>query len=212
VKRVFDRRGRGTWDEQTRVREDSRLTERRRADRRVRKDRRVAERRGIDTWADDPEKQDRRSEERRMGGRRSGKDRRKEQAAVPKFFVHELVNTSGSAVQSLPPTTSLRNAISILAIHKIGLIVVSTAEKGLLGVLSERDIIGAFYDKGAAALESQISAHMTRGVWTCSPDDRLSKVISTMTDNNMRHMPVVKDGLVVGIVSASDLLKVVMAD
>lgn len=209
VKRVFDRRGRGTWDEKTRAKEDSRLTERRRADRRVRKDRRVAERRLEDTWADDPNKQSRRSEERRSSSRRSGKDRRKELAAQPKTFVHELVSTSGAGVQTLPPETELRDAIAILAIHKIGLIVVNSGDKGLMGVLSERDIIKAFHDLGAPALDSPISAHMTRGIWTCSPNDRLTKIISTMNDNKMRHMPVVKDGVLLGVISASDLLKTV---
>lgn len=209
VKRVFDRRGRGTWDEKTRAKEDSRLTDRRRADRRVRKDRRVAERRQIDTWADDPEKQSRRASERRTAARRSGKDRRKEIASQPKTFVHELVTTSGAGVQTLPPETKLRDAIAILTIHKIGLIVVTSGEKGLVGVLSERDIIGAFHDLGAGALDSQISEHMTRGIWTCSPDDRLTKIVSTMNDNKMRHMPVVKEGKVLGVISASDLLKTV---
>ena len=177
--------------------------------RRVRPDRRVAERRLKDTWADDPEKQSRRSAERRVLSRRSGKDRRKEIASKPKTFVHELVTTSGAGVQTLPPQTPLRDAIAILAIHKIGLIVVTSTEKGLVGVLSERDIIQAFHDLGAAALESQVSVHMTRGIWTCSPNDRLTKIMSTMNEHKMRHMPVVKDGALLGVISASDLLKAV---
>lgn len=212
VKRVFDRRGRNTWDEKTRAKEDRRLVDRRRADRRVGKDRRVAERRKEDTWANDPDKINRRVADRRVGNRRSGRDRRKEQAAVPKTFVHELVSTSGVGVQSLPPTALLRDAVSILAIHKIGLIVVVSQEKGLVGVLSERDVISALHEQGAAALDLDLSGFMTRGIWTCSPGDHLSKIKSTMTQNKMRHMPVVEGDNVLGVISASDLLKTAIAE
>ncbi len=206
VKRVFDRRGRNTWDEKTRAKEDNRLAERRRADRRVRKDRRVAERRQKDTWADDPDKISRRAADRRSQSRRSGKDRRKELAMAAKIYIHELVNTTRAGIQTLPPETQLRDAVSILAIHKIGLIVVATPEKGLVGVLSERDIIRALHDQGSAALENHIADHMTRGVWTCSPNDRIAKVIESMNQNKMRHMPIVRDGELVGVISAQDLL------
>lgn len=208
VKRVFDRRGRSTWDEKTRAKEDSRLSERRRADRRVRADRRLAERRQIDTWSEDPEKVSRRSAERRTLSRRSGKDRRKELAKTPKVFVKDLVSTTASGLHTLPPQTLVRDAVSIMAIHKTGLIVVTSPEKGLLGVLSERDVIRALHDQGAPVLESQISAHMTRGIWTCSPEDRITDIISTMNDHQLRHLPIVKETVLVGVISATDLLRV----
>ncbi len=77
-----------------------------------------------------------------------------------------------------------------------------------MGVLSERDIIRALHEQGAGVLEKPISVFMTRGIWTCSPDDRITDIISTMNDNKMRHMPVVKEGVVVGVVSVTDLLRV----
>ncbi len=139
--------------------------------------------------------------------RRSGRDRRREEAAKPKTFVHELVNTSGKSIQTLAPDSILRDAISLLAIHKIGLLVISTPEKGLLGVLSERDIVRALHDQGVPALEQQVSSFMARGVWTCAPGDRITSVITTMNDNKMRHMPVVERGDVVGVISTTDLIR-----
>jgi len=207
VKRVFDRRGRSTWDEKPRAREDLRLTERRRSDRRVRGERRVSERRQVDTWADDPSKDCRRVAERRQLIRRSGRDRRQDEAAKPKTYVHELVNTSGKSIQTLAPDSILRDAVSLLAIHKIGLLVISTPEKGLIGVLSERDIVRALHDQGAEALEKQVANYMTRGVWTCGPDDYILNVMKTMNDNKMRHMPVVDGGNVVGVISTTDIMR-----
>jgi len=162
----------------------------------------------MDTWADDPAKVSRRQAERRILSRRSGKDRRKELAKTPKVFVRDLVSSTASGLHTLPPPTLVRDAVSIMAIHKIGLIVVVSPEKGLVGVLSERDIIRALHDQGATVLETQISEHMTRGIWTCSPDDRVSDIVATMNDHDLRHLPIVKDAAVVGVISATDLLKV----
>ena len=209
VKRIFDRRGRNNWDEKTRSKEDSRLSERRRSERRAKKDRRISERRVNDTWADDPTKETRRISQRRTASRRSGRDRRKEEAAKPKTFVSELVNTTGAGLQTLLPDAQLRDCVSIMAIHKIGLVVIASSDKGMLGVLSERDIVRAFHEEGAAALETKVSGIMTRGVWTCAPEDLLVNIAQVMTENKMRHLPVVKDGKVVGIISAPDLLKLI---
>jgi signal-transduction protein with cAMP-binding, CBS, and nucleotidyltransferase domain len=96
-----------------------------------------------------------------------------------------------------------------LAIYKIGLVVFASPEKEMLGVLTVRDIVLALHEEGQADPETKISKVMTRGVWACTPEDRLANITQVMTENKMCHLPVAKDGKVVGIISASDFLKLI---
>jgi CBS domain-containing protein len=96
-----------------------------------------------------------------------------------------------------------------LGIHKIRLVVIASPDKGMLGVVTERDIVRALHEEGAAVPETKVLEVMMRGVWTCTPEDRLINFAQVMTENKMRHFPVVKYGKVVGIISASDFLKLI---
>ena len=87
--------------------------------------------------------------------------------------------------------------------------VFASPEKEMLGVLTVRDIVLALHEEGLANPEAKISEVMMRGVWTCTPEDRLINFAQVMTENKMRHFPVVKYGKVVGIISASVFLKLI---
>ena len=77
------------------------------------------------------------------------------------------------------------------------------------GVLTERDIVLALHEEDQAVPETKISEVMTRGVWTCTPEDRLANITQVMTKNKICHLPVAKDGKVVDIISASNFLKLI---
>ena len=87
--------------------------------------------------------------------------------------------------------------------------VFASPEKEMLGVLTVRDIVLALHEEGQADPETKISKVMTRGVWACTPKDRLANITQVMTENKMCHLPVAKDGKVVGIISATDFLKLI---
>lgn len=87
--------------------------------------------------------------------------------------------------------------------------VIASPDKGVLGVLTERYIVRALHEEGAAFTETKVLKVMMCGVWTCIPEDLLVNFAQVMTETKMRHFPVVKYGKVVGIISASDFLKLI---
>ncbi|MEK9722907.1 MAG: CBS domain-containing protein, partial [Rhodospirillaceae bacterium] len=109
-------------------------------------------------------------------------------------------------VLTLPAAAQLRDAIDFLAANKIGLAVIGTERGGLVGVLSERGVVCILAERGPDVLAETVDRHMVRGVWACAPDDRPEAVLLLMSRHRMRHLPVLDEGQVVGMVSATDLL------
>jgi len=101
----------------------------------------------------------------------------------------------------------LREAIDFLAVHRIGLSLVIDANGALAGVLSERDVIRAIAEHGADALKLPIDAFMMVDVYTCSSNDRVADIAAVMSARHFRHVPIVDDGYLMGMVSASDIVK-----
>jgi CBS domain-containing protein len=95
----------------------------------------------------------------------------------------------------------------VLAEHRIGALVVRDGRRGLAGVVSERDIVRAIAARGPAALDETARDLMTAEVVTCEPDTTVEHLMGVMTQRRIRHVPVVVDGDLVGLVSIGDVVK-----
>ena len=121
--------------------------------------------------------------------------------------VARILAQKGRTVVTVQPHRTLAEAAALLAEKGIGALVVSDAGSTVLGILSERDIIRAVARGGAAALESPVSRHMTGRVVSCTRGTAIEEIMELMTDGRFRHVPVVEDGLLVGLVSIGDVVK-----
>ncbi len=121
--------------------------------------------------------------------------------------VEQLLGGKGHDVVSVQPHRTLAEAIGILSERRIGAVVVMGADGTLIGILSERDIIRILGESGAAALESPVSRAMTSKVVTCRNQTSVDELMEIMTTGRFRHVPVVENGRVVGIVSIGDVVK-----
>ena len=118
-----------------------------------------------------------------------------------------LRNKADDAVVTVPPSATVREAADILAKRKIGTVVVSGDGKAAEGILSERDIVRELAQRGAGILTERVDAHMTSKLYTCTRDQAADDVLSVMTRNGFRHMPVVDDGVLVGLITLGDVVK-----
>ena len=124
------------------------------------------------------------------------------------MLVAKILETKTVAgIITVAPKCTVAEAAAILAKKGIGTVVVSENGETLDGILSERDIVGALGDVGAACLQDPVSRLMTRKVTTCTPQDRADHVLSQMTDGRFRHMPVMQAGRMIGVISIGDVVK-----
>ena len=121
--------------------------------------------------------------------------------------VESILRSKGKMVTVVRPQATLREAVSLLRRHAIGALVVSADGKSVDGILSERDIVHALDDHGTALLDDRVEALMTRRVVTCSPADSLEDLMAQMTERRVRHIPVLREGSLAGIVSIGDVVK-----
>jgi len=105
------------------------------------------------------------------------------------------------------PHRTLKEVIDLLASKGVGAVVVSDASMSVLGILSERDVVRVIAQYGAAALDDPVSRHMTAKVITVTRGDTIDHVMQTMTEGRFRHVPVVEDGRLIGIISIGDVVK-----
>ena len=123
------------------------------------------------------------------------------------MFVQHILNTKNNAnLITVPLKTDLSGAISILVARKIGVVIVSETGKNALGILSERDIIRALSEAGTNALSAPVEQFMSRDVVTCSPQTSADDVLALMTENRFRHMPVLEEGALIGLISQGDVV------
>lgn len=121
--------------------------------------------------------------------------------------VARILAGKGRSVVTVQPHRSLAEAAQLLVERHIGALVVADADQAVHGIISERDIVRAMVRHGAGALENPVSRHMTAKVVTCTPEAALEEVMETMTEGRFRHLPVMEDGRLVGIVSIGDVVK-----
>ncbi len=121
--------------------------------------------------------------------------------------VSTILSEKGRQVVTIEPGASLAAAANLLAEKRIGAALILGADLRLVGIISERDIVQALAARGAVALDEPVSSAMTRRVETCNQREPISNIMGRMTEGKFRHMPVVDQGRVVGIVSIGDAVK-----
>ena len=121
--------------------------------------------------------------------------------------VKSILGAKGREVITASPSATLQELANTLAGKRIGAIVVAGPGGEVLGIISERDVVKAVAAAGAAALSAPVSAHMTAKVVTCGEDQTIVSVMEDMTKGRFRHMPVLKEGRLIGIVSIGDIVK-----
>ncbi len=121
--------------------------------------------------------------------------------------VSTILAAKGREVVTSQPHRTLHEAAKVLAERRIGALLVTDADGSLKGILSERDIVRAVATSGGEALKDPVSKHMTAKVVTCSEDDLITLVMEEMTRGRFRHLPVVKDGKLAGMISIGDVVK-----
>jgi CBS domain-containing protein len=121
--------------------------------------------------------------------------------------VKTILSLKGSHVTTIDPTATLEAAVAILAKHRIGALVVLGADQRVIGILSERDIVRALAELGASALTTPLAQVMTRKVVTCGEAETVGAIMERMTTGKFRHVPVLEQDRLVGIVSIGDVVK-----
>ncbi len=121
--------------------------------------------------------------------------------------VEAILRAKGSNVATISPDATVAAAVRELKTRGIGALLVGEDGRRVAGILSERDIVHALAEQGAALLTLTVDRLMTRKVVTCVPEDTVSELMARMTQHRFRHLPVVKDGVLIGIVSIGDLVK-----
>jgi CBS domain-containing protein len=121
--------------------------------------------------------------------------------------VRAILDTKGHQVESVQPGTKLSAAVKLLGQKKIGAVLVLNVAERIEGILSERDIVRALSERGAEVLDETISNVMTRKVVSCKQSDTVGAIMEMMTLGKFRHLPVVEDGKVVGLISIGDIVK-----
>ena len=120
--------------------------------------------------------------------------------------VRSILDTKGHNVLSVESEAKLSAAIKLLAERKIGAVLVMNQGR-LEGILSERDIVRVLGERGARVLEEPVSAVMTRKVVSCRQSDTVAGIMEMMTLGKFRHLPVIEEGMVVGLISIGDIVK-----
>jgi CBS domain-containing protein len=121
--------------------------------------------------------------------------------------ISDVLRVKGTQVVTVTPDTTVRRLLAVLAEHRIGAVVVSHDGTTVDGIASERDIVRAFGERGAAVMFELVTAIYTAEVHTVTPETSLEDVMRMMTERRVRHAPVVVDGGLRGIVSIGDVVK-----
>lgn len=120
--------------------------------------------------------------------------------------IADILRSKGSAVATVTETTTVKGLLTELATHNIGAMVVVGAD-GVLGIVSERDVVRQLHEHGPDLLHRQVGDIMSSTLVTCTPEDHIDDLSALMTNNRVRHVPVLHNGRLVGIVSIGDVVK-----
>lgn len=118
-----------------------------------------------------------------------------------------ILKDKGTAVETVRPDATIAEVVDQLKSKRIGVLVVSADGRSVDGIISERDVVTGLAEHGASLLDRRVDDLMTKEVRTCSAEDTVDGVMALMTDRRIRHVPVVQDGVLAGIVSIGDAVK-----
>ena len=121
--------------------------------------------------------------------------------------VRDVLGTKGGGVATIRAEAAISTVVRRLRLEGIGALVVSEDDAQVVGIISERDIVTGLADQGVELLEKQVIDLMTTPVKTCTPEANIKDVMAIMTRSRVRHLPVVTDGRLVGIISIGDVVK-----
>jgi CBS domain-containing protein len=122
------------------------------------------------------------------------------------MFVGQILGAKGSKVVSTTAEATIADVARLLRRERIGAVVVTEADR-LCGIISERDLARGLADYGAELLEMKVGQLMTSEVVTCTPEDGIDHLMQSMTHGRFRHLPVLQDGRMIGIISIGDVVK-----
>ena len=120
--------------------------------------------------------------------------------------IADVLRTKGAAVATITPETSVSGLLNELSLNNIGAMVVVSTD-GVVGIVSERDVVRKLHEHGVELLRLPVSQIMTTMVATCSPTDTVDHLTALMTTKRVRHIPVLENDRLVGIVSIGDIVK-----
>jgi CBS domain-containing protein len=127
------------------------------------------------------------------------------------MFVAEILKTKGNAVFSIAPDRTVAEACAELESRRVGALVVCDGDR-VAGVFSERDVVRALASDGARALDRPVSDYMTEKVIFAEPREQIGVLMTRMTDRRIRHLPVMSDQRLVGVISIGDVVKQQIAE
>ncbi|GAA1012345.1 histidine kinase [Acrocarpospora pleiomorpha] len=123
------------------------------------------------------------------------------------MLIGTILQGKGAGVVTVTPQATVAELLGVLAEQNIGAVVVSEDGAAIAGIVSERDVVRHLHQRGSDVLGGPVSSIMTSEVRTCAPDANVEDLRQTMTNHRIRHVPVVRDGRLVGIVSIGDVVK-----
>ena len=121
--------------------------------------------------------------------------------------IASLLQSKGAFVATIAPGQTLEEVLAALAEHGVGALVVTDDGEHITGIVSERDVVRALHRRGVEVLTEPVSAVMTAEVRTCTPEETIEALMALMTEQRIRHVPVVENDKLAGIVSIGDLVK-----
>ncbi len=121
--------------------------------------------------------------------------------------IKRILKSKGTDAPIVPPSARIHEVIDALELEDVGALVISADGKNIDGIITERDVVRGLQKYGADVLEHTVSDLMTTDVITCTADDAVIGVMALMDDRNIRHVPVVDNGKLAGIVSIMDIVK-----
>jgi len=121
--------------------------------------------------------------------------------------VQTILSAKGTEVATIAPSASLSTAAAVLRERGFGALIASADGRSLDGIISERDIVRALDAHGVDTLDRDVASCMSSEVFTCSPSDSIDALMSLMTDRRIRHLPVLADGALAGMISIGDVVK-----
>jgi CBS domain-containing protein len=129
------------------------------------------------------------------------------------MIVKHILKLKGStSIETIAPDATVAEAAALLDKKRIGALVVSRTGEDIAGIISERDIVRALARKGGGCLGMKVSELMTGAVETCAPGDTANSLLERMTQGRFRHLPVVEDGRMIGLISIGDVVKARIAE